>query len=356
MKRNGYVDVIKFIFALIIAEFHLNTGLFPGGRVAVDGFFMISAYLMMRSLERSTAAEETGVSTVKFLFRKYQGLIYPLLASVLIAFVVDNIAKGYPTETVLTRLPLLFFELFPLHTAGFPGTYVVGISWYLSSMFLALAILYPLIKRFRTGVTLTVCPLLFLLGYGLLAGKYGHLAVGGFFLKDSILHTGIIRALAGSSAGCLLYEICRRIENKQFTPLAQTVFTLSELLLLVGTFALMHHFPGSRFEYLAVFLLFALLLIGIGRLSVSSHLWNPKWTKFFGTASTLIVLNHVPWTILIREKLAELDTATKILFYVVAVALTCLAAYALSRLFAFLFGKLFQKKLWVKDVSEGKEK
>ena len=57
MKRNGYVDVIKFIFAFIIAEFHLGTGLFPGGRVAVDGFFMISAYLMMRSIERRAATE-----------------------------------------------------------------------------------------------------------------------------------------------------------------------------------------------------------------------------------------------------------------------------------------------------------
>ena len=47
-KRNGYIDIIKFLFAIIIAEFHLGTGVFPGGRLAVEGFFMISGFLMIK--------------------------------------------------------------------------------------------------------------------------------------------------------------------------------------------------------------------------------------------------------------------------------------------------------------------
>ena len=68
MKRNGYIDIIKFVFAIMIAEFHLGSGLFLGGRLAVDGFLMITGYLMMVSVERDKHLEfNTGKSTVKFV-------------------------------------------------------------------------------------------------------------------------------------------------------------------------------------------------------------------------------------------------------------------------------------------------
>jgi peptidoglycan/LPS O-acetylase OafA/YrhL len=46
MKRNGYIDIVKFFFALVIAEFHVNSGLFPGGRLACEVFFMINGLLL----------------------------------------------------------------------------------------------------------------------------------------------------------------------------------------------------------------------------------------------------------------------------------------------------------------------
>lgn len=351
MNRNGYIDVIKFAFAIIIAEFHLLTGIFPGGRVAVDGFFMISAFLMMKNLERRYDEGELGTSTVSFIIRKYKGLALTLALSAIAAFILVAVTKEFSAETVGNRLPLILFDIFPLNTAGFQGIYVVGISWYLSSMFIALAILFPLIKRFRSDFTLTVCPLLVFLGYGLLSARYGNIAVGSTYLENSILHTGVIRALAGSSAGCLLYEISRRINTVRYTRFARTVFTLAELLLLVSMIYLMHHHPRSKFDYLLLFIIFGMLLIGINGLSYSKALWNPKWTKPLGTASTLIVLNHYNWAMLVQEKTKALPTPQRILIYAIVVALTCAAVYFLSKLILLIFRPLFRKKLWVKTDS-----
>ena len=87
MKRNGYIDVIKLLFAIVIAEFHWGSGVFAGGRVAVEGFFIISGFLMMKTIEREGDGENLARSTVGFMWRKYKALFYNLLP----ALVVDRI-------------------------------------------------------------------------------------------------------------------------------------------------------------------------------------------------------------------------------------------------------------------------
>ena len=351
-KRNGYIDIIKFLFAIIIAEFHLGTGVFPGGRLAVEGFFMISGFLMMKSIEKSDESEGVGKSTVKFLFNKYKGLFFPLLFSALISYFVYSYTLDYNFGEMLKKGMLLFFEIIPLNTAGFKGTYVVGISWYLSSMFIALAILYPLTKKFKTGFTLVACPLIAALGYGILSAKYGDLAVGTSYIENTLLQTGIIRALAGCALGCLIYVINKKLQEKEFTVFAKTVFTVLELLGFALAFYLMHYLPKSRYDYLLVFVIFGLLIIGISGISYTSYLWNPKWTRFFGTASTLIVLNHYSFCVLLKYKLSHLEQYQKILIYIGLTAASCIVVYLLSILLKRLFELLFQKKLWVKENNQ----
>jgi len=348
MKRNGYIDVIKFIFAIIIAEFHLGSGLFPGGRLAVEGFFMITGFLMMKSINKDKENNNIGISTVKFMFRKYLALFSTLFISVVLAFVV-RASVLYSLEQVKIKLPLLIFDIIPLNTAGFRGEYIVGISWYLSSMFIALAILYPFIKKFKSNFTLTVCPLIVLLGYGILSGKYGNMAIGADFMKDSIIHTGVIRALAGCSAGCLIEEICKRISNKGFTKFAKTIFTILEVSLFAYMVYVMHNYPKSQYDYLLVGVIFAMLVIGVSGVSYSSYLWNGKYTKILGTASTLIVLNHVCWTTFIRYKLTECVKSEKILIYIALVTLSCVLVYYLSKLLCLVCRKIFNKKNWIKN-------
>ena len=150
MKRNGYIDIIKFLFAIVIAEFHLGSGVFLGGRLAVEGFFMISGYLMCRSIEKeASSGSGLAVSTVKFIWKKYKSLFFFLLPACILAYTVISIYRETSFLDAIRRAPLLLFDIIPLNSTGIKGEYVVGISWYLSSMFIALAILYPLAKKFK---------------------------------------------------------------------------------------------------------------------------------------------------------------------------------------------------------------
>ena len=351
-RRNGYIDIIKFLFAIIIAEFHLGSGVFLGGRLAVEGFFMISSFLMMKSVEKSDPLENTGISTAKFLFRKYKGLLPILFVSAIIGFVVYCIFNNYTFEVSLEKLPLLIFDIFPALTAGFKGFYVVGISWYLSAMFIVLAVFFPLAKKFKSGFSLIACPLIALFCYGLLSSKYGHLAVGTSFFPETIIHSGILRALAGCALGCVIYEIIKKMSGKSYTIFARIVFTVLEILSILFIFYMMHHFSKTNIDYVVVFVIFGMLIIGISGASYTSYLWNPKWTKLFGTVSTLIVLNHYCWTRLLKSKFKDLDKAETVLLYIGMVVASCIVVYFTSKLISFLAKKLFQKKLWLKESSD----
>lgn len=348
--RNGYIDVIKFIFAIIIAEFHLNSGLFLGGRIAVDGFFMISSYLMMKYIERDKHPEEgLGVSTIRFISHKYKGLFPVLLPSVILAFTVYSFLNNRTIETILTLLPKLLFELIPLRNAGYEGQYVLGISWYISSMFIALAILYPLCRKFRSNFILTVCPLTSILLYGILCNQYGHLAVGSDFLENTLLNTGIMRALAACSLGLLIYEISERLPNPR--PNSIYLFTFLEIAGFAYLLYSMKFHAKSSYEYILVYILFGLLIIGINKLSYTSRLFNGRWTKWLGTLSTLIVMNHYCWNRYLLATLgANYAKTHQAWIYVAVVAGACVIVYLASILLRKLMKKISESGLYSSKI------
>ena len=348
MKRNGYIDIIKFFFAIVVAEFHLNTGVFTNGRVAVDGFFMISGYLMMRSAAKELNPEENiGTSTVRFLWRKYISLFVILFPSVIFGSIVNAVSRSFSVSEYCKNVPLLIFEIFPLFTAGFKGWYVVGISWYLSSMFIALAILYPFLRKFKDSGLLVVCPLIAIFGYGLLSGFYGNIAIGSTFIEGTIIHTGVVRGLAGCALGSLIFAIHKKIITLELKPFAKASFTVVEIitfiLFILGACGC---FRG-KYDYFTVIATFVMLTIGISGSSYSSVFFNNKRTNFIGVASTLIVLNHYYWLPLLKTLIPDgLKDARFVSIYIGATAVSCVIVYLASKLLRAFASKLSNKKLW----------
>ena len=112
----------------------------------------------------------------------------------------------------------------------------------------------------------------------------------------------------------------------------------------------MHTKPKSQYDYLLIFVIFGFLLIGINGLSYTSYLWNPKWTKPFGTASTLIVLTHFCWLSYLKKEIGQgYNKMPQALWYVLAVAMSCLVVYLVSILFKWLKSKLPKIELWKKE-------
>ena len=303
IRRNSYIDYIKFVFAIIIVFFHAENGILPGGRSVVEGFFMISGYLMMNSIARDRQKDMgLGSSTLHFINHKYTTLLTYLLPSALLGVIAYAIIDDMTRHEVLKKLPLLFFEIVPLQIVGFRGWYTVGISWYLSAMLFSLAILYPLCRKYGEDFTLTIGIPISLFLYGFLSYKFGNLAVHAW--EEGIpVRIGMLRGFAGCLAGCVLYEFVQMISRWKLTNRMRWLAFVLEICGYMYFFYSVQYQAKSEYDYLLVFLLFVLLLIGISGISVvNPHVRYDK-SRVLGTWSTLIVMNHFQWDMMLRKVL-----------------------------------------------------
>jgi len=283
---------MKFVFSILIVMFHYSTHfgfpLFPGGRIAVEGYFMISGFFMMRSIKRQKKERSLGADTVHFIAHKYSALLQFLLPSVIVAEIVMESISAKPALQIVKEIPLLFFEIVPLLSLGYKGVHVIGISWYLSAMLIALAILYPLCKKFKENFILCFGIPAVLMIYGFLSHVNIHLAVP-MWLDDFPVPTGILRGIAGCLAGCILYECSERISNKKLTGSGRVLLIALEMCGYIYFFYVIQKYPKSNYDYLLVFLLFGLLLVGISGITGLSKYYSTSKTSVLGTYLQYIV-------------------------------------------------------------------
>lgn len=341
-KRNGYIDMIKFLLSCIIVLFHLNNGMMKGGRVAVEGFFMITGYLMMCSLSRENESEYSlGKASVRFIAHKYS-LIFPcLLVSSMIGLAVIAVIEHSTVTIILKRLVLMFFEVFPISMAGFSGYSTTGISWYISAMMLGLAILYPLCRKNKSSFTLIWCPLISIFCYGLLDHSYGHLAVNRWMKENTLVSPGMLRGLAGLAAGVVVYEVVNILSAKKITRFGFIAFSTLEVLGFCFCYWAIQHVPKSKYDYIVLFVIFGLLCIGLSKKTLLGRISGNRFTKALGTASTFIVLNHYYWNTFLTDMYgAEYKFTSKVWLYFALIFVTCVVAWGISKLIERLIHKL----------------
>ena len=114
-KRNNEINILKFIFAIVILLFHSKnivpkemqdheTLLFYNGSIAVEFFFLVSGYLMAASI--SCYKEEeilVGRDSRNFMLHKIKGLCPEIFIAWSIGYVVQHIAKKNVTVTSLVK-------------------------------------------------------------------------------------------------------------------------------------------------------------------------------------------------------------------------------------------------------------
>ena len=77
-KRNGFLDLLKLIFACIIVVGHGDTiygtafpnKLIPIASFCVDFFFIVSGAMLLRSFEKQDKSESIGKDTASFIKHK----------------------------------------------------------------------------------------------------------------------------------------------------------------------------------------------------------------------------------------------------------------------------------------------
>lgn len=339
MKRNGTIDYLKFIFSIIILLYHFGM-YFLGGYIMVEGFFMISGYLMMTSLVRK-ADDGAPDGTARFVFHKYRAIFFPLLFSAISgALIYILLVYDYTAEQLLRQLPLILFEVFPTQNAGYIGFFTTGVSWYLSSMLLSIAILHPFAKKDPLKFAYTAAPVISILLYGLLCHRMGSLDVPNSWVQD-LVNTGLLRGIAGISAGCVLYALVKRssvrvtVSNRIFGTLAILLGFAYLVCIIMDTEQV-----RTVKDFVLVAVIFGILYVCLSDKSLFSLLPSGKVSKAFATVSTYIFMNHFAWCIYFHTEYAGSMRFRVLPYFLLCVAGSSVAVWLLSTLAEYFLKRI----------------
>lgn len=356
--RNGEIEVLRFLFSVIIVIYHCNPFYgkgfpFYGGALAVEFFFLVSGYLMMQTIDRRNkqgASTGLGKETVEFILKK----IKVLMPEFIVAWIIAFIFVVYANKIHFGSAVKLFFgrqwELYFIRMAGWGDGNINGVTWYISSMLLCMFVLYPLIRKFPEIMTYIGLPLsaIFVMGW---LTQHGNLRSSphewlGFFYK------GTVRAFGELSAGALCYFAAQYIKKLNLTKLGKWAVSCVKwgCYMVVGLF-LWKTIEG-KYDY-AFFLTVAILIITIfSEQGIDANWCTGPFADRLGRLSLPIYLSHIQYRNYIKKVFPDITDRNKLLaIYLLMAFVTTIFVVVISdylrkhkdSIYAFL------KKLFIAD-------
>lgn len=343
-KRIGLIDLMRFLFALIIVIFHggqfygaENAKLFALGYIGVEFFFIVSGFLMAKRIHRSgDSSTNIAETTIRFVWKKYLDILPIFIVALITSFTVHHVVIRADASRIINDIFMILPELFCLQMLGFPGYWASGVSWYLSAMFVSMLILYPIIYKWKNNATFLFLPLLAIAIYGYFAYNFSTVNNPATWL--GLMYKGIPRAIAGLSFGVLSYEISTRYLSKiTFSTFGITLLSFAEIIGYIGTIVITGVYQTQgMLDYLMILLLFTSITITFSQKSYSTIIQGSKITDFLGRLSVLMFLNHYYWAADMSAIFPGVGNNIKLMIYLSLVLVTSL----MNHLIVVLLSKL----------------
>ncbi len=308
---NGAIDFWKFIFCLVILIFHVGEAFgqddypFYLGMYAVEFFFVISGYLMCISASKKAEHADTslGRETLGFVLHKVKAILPPYLLAFLVAWInwfnftgMDLLNEEGFKGFALTNLDMLP-DLLLVYMAGYDGTVVIRITWYISAMLIAMLILYPMLRRFGDMFMMVIAPLLVFFFCGYLANTTSY---NGIMEYEIFMTHGVMRAIIGLCLGCMVYCFSESIKRKKPSAVSRFLLSIAEF---GGYFIILFLMNEGEEQSVYIILIFLFFTVSVtaSRQAATSGLFDNRLSKFLGHISLYIYLFQSPARVIIRE-------------------------------------------------------
>lgn len=304
VHKNAIIELMRFLFASIIVLFHagadakiinqtyllfgIEVSFFRYGYLGVEFFFVVSGYLMAKKAYKNidSTDNELGWETWRFLRHKISAImpVY-VIACLLVACYFTFYGKGLSFS--LERLPSLLF----LQRTGIVDKEYIGIAWYLSSMFIGIAFIYPILKKKYELYTMCIGPIISLLIIGYLIHETGYL--GGVSDWLGISYKCNFRAFAELSLGATCFEISRKLSNKEETRKKRVIW--SALSIIAVCFVIMsicstHRIYNDGVVLLVICFIVVMLFSRVGIISRCECVCSSRLLCYLGELSMPVFL------------------------------------------------------------------
>ena len=363
-KKNGRVELLRFIFALIILFFHIhkrfadggvielgNTGLnfFARGYIGVEFFFLVSGYLLAASAyaKRKKSTELIGTETALMMRRKFFYIFpYHLFATILAIITNAHFLRHTAADRSQYAVDS-WASLFLLQVFGFDSTWANKLTWYLDVWFMVTFILYPILRKHYDVFVKIICPLLALFVLGYMAHEYESITG----IEDGwtgIFYKCFLRGLSEMCLGCCTYSLTRQFNKYRFTEFGKKLLGVLEIIGYILVLLFSCSTVDVKYCFPVFFVMWLALILTFSNVNPCHEVFDKPVFGWLGKASLLIYLNQFYAIRLVQELFEDTSFVTKV---ILCSAITFAGAFACSRVVDFLRKKKPISKLIL--VSKG---
>ena len=309
--RNGKIELYRFIFSIYVLLFHyyrylmqpveieedFRFGFFLHGAMGVEFFFLVSGWLMAASVKKRIEPSADGsvkfdpAKGLAFMKRKYLSLMPKHIVAFIIAFIVFVMCKDLSGSSVVTAFINALPNLLLIQNTGLSFSEPNHVEWYLSSMLIAMAVLYPILYKHYSAFARYVGPLIAVLLCGYMT--YTDESLTGVFVWTGICFKSVLRAIAEITLGFTAYELSSYLASQKYSAAKRWGFTIAEFI----CFGLSTLFVASRlpikYEAICLALLFIMVTLAFSGVSHGSRILSNKVCFFLGKLSLPIYLSQV---------------------------------------------------------------
>ncbi len=285
-KRNHMIDLLKFIFSLVIMLRHSEMMFqgdlkykhipFLGGSRAVEFFFIVSGYLIAAAcLNRKYG------NAMEYMWHKIKPFLLPVWISWLVSFIgIHAISENVDIQTILSDALYSIFDLLFLRNAGFRGISYIGTSWYISALMLSTLLICVPLMRYRETYVFWLAPVSAIMILGHLSHECGHIVDIDQWM--GIAYKCQLRAFAEINLGIFLYGVCLYLKKVNFTGLGRCLLGCIEMAGYgIATAYMLYEYNTYKYDFEMVILLSVSILITFSEKTFSC-LIGEKAPEIFG--------------------------------------------------------------------------
>ncbi len=346
--KNGKIEFLRFLFAVAIVIHHskyvIGSKADPliGGSLAVEFFFILSGYLMMMKIRKTEmqeaagkdgAALSLGKETFRFIVNKAKALYPEMFVAWIIGFIVYQIADPFGgMKDTLKAFLTGFWEMFFTTMSGLGTRGINGVVWYVSSMLIAMTVMYPLIRKYKDTMIWIVIPFSAVMIYGYMFISFNSPRSGG---KPWLgwTYKGNLRAWADMGMGVMAYHLAEWLKQLEFSKTGKRITAFTEWGIYILTFLYMRK-NASNIDYLFILLLTVAVSLSFSGQGADDEIFNTPDVLKFGMVSMPLFLSHSFWShnikYFLQKALPNAGKSVWLLCYLLVAAVTTALVMFLS--------------------------
>ena len=236
--RNNLVEFARFLFSMLVIGYHVQasfstskTDFFEWGALAVEFFFILTGFFFAKSIEKYALQSGNLLKNYgKFMIGKIKGILPTHTIAIIAVLIIIACCDAQSfSQRFIQGLPSIFLvQMVVTWNSSFDAALIVP-EWYISSMLLCLAIMFPIAFLLRKKVKGVFVPTILVTIVLLILITVGFST--NWTLPQNLIFN--VRAWSEMCIGMFAYYLSVLISKKELNNLKTIVLKIVEIVFYI---------------------------------------------------------------------------------------------------------------------------